>query len=187
MCTSGTLLGIVTQMLHWLRTAFIRHRFWTFDCEEKWNGNTFYGTGKTKGYLVDVKSDGVVWSSLQAVCHFQVVFQQHMAEGLSNFLLQQEKENKIVIKLWRRNFHFSRTQKLRDVGALNSKNNDAQAKDDDVVMEAFVIVLNGERHPEIKVFCPRTLHNARSGLAPRPYDLDCSALTDVHCVFQKCH
>ena len=72
-----------------------------------------------------------------------------MAEGLSNFLLQQEKENKIVIKLWRRNFHFSRTQKLRDVGALNSKNNDAQAKDDDVVMEAFVIVLNGERHPEI--------------------------------------
>lgn len=101
--------------------------------------------------------------------------------------LPQKKENKIVIKLWRRNVHFSRTQKLRDVGALNSKNNDAHAKDDDVVMEAFVIVLNGERHPEIKVFCPRTLHNARSGLAPRPYDLDCSALTDVHCVFQKCH
>lgn len=101
--------------------------------------------------------------------------------------LPQKKENKIVIKLWRRNVHFIRTQKLRDVGALNSKNNDAHAKDDDVVMEAFVIVLNGERHPEIKVFCPRTLHNARSGLAPRPYDLDCSALTDVHCVFQKCH
>ena len=77
--------------------------------------------------------------------------------------LPQKKENKIVIKL-----------------------NDAHAKDDDVVMEA-VIVLNGERHPEIKMFCPRTLHNARSGLAPRPYDLDCSALTDVNCVFQKCH
>lgn len=100
--------------------------------------------------------------------------------------LPQKKENKIVIKLWRRNVHSSRTQKLRDVGALNSKNNDAHAKDDDVVMEA-VIVLNGERHPEIKMFCPRTLHNARSGLAPRPYDLDCSALTDVNCVFQKCH
>ena len=63
--------------------------------------------------------------------------------------LPQKKENKIVIKLWRRNVHFIRTQKLRDVGALNSKNNDAQAKDDDLVMEALVIVLNGERHPEI--------------------------------------
>ena len=100
--------------------------------------------------------------------------------------LPQEKENKIVIKLWRRNVHFIRTQKLREVGALNSKNNDAHAKDDDVAMDA-VTVLNGERHPEIKVFCPRTLHNALSGLAPRPYDLDCSALTDVNCVFQKCH
>ena len=59
--------------------------------------------------------------------------------------LPQKKENKIVIKLWRRNVHSSRTQKLRDVGALNSKNNDAHAEDDDVVMEAFVIVLNGER------------------------------------------
>lgn len=75
--------------------------------------------------------------------------------------LPQKKENKIVIKLWRRNVHFSRTQKLRDVGALNSRNNDAHAKDDDVVMEA-VIVLNGERHPEIKVFCPITQCPVRS-------------------------
>ena len=103
-----------------------------------------------------------------------------MAEGLSNFLRKRR------IRSSSSSSHFSRTQKLRDVGALNSKNNDAHAKDDDVAMDA-VTVLNGERHPEIKVFCPRTLHNALSGLAPRPYDLDCSALTDVNCVFQKCH
>lgn len=68
------------------------------------------------------------------------------------------------------------------MGVFNSKNNDVYVKDDDVVMEV-VIVLNGERYFEIKVFCFRKLYNVLLGFVFRFYDLDCSVLIDVNCVF----